>query len=103
MPRGGRPLRAVADEALDDAILERMEGHDDEPAARLQHPFRRDQRARELAELVVDVDAQRLERAGGGVDTVLRLAADHLADDPGQIERRLEGLFGPARLDGTGN
>ena len=57
---GGAP-GAGREELLDDPVLERMEGHDHEPPAGLQHPLGRVQRAHEFAEFVIDGDAQRLE------------------------------------------
>ena len=61
-----------------------MEGDDGEPPARRQHALGRLQRALQLAELVVDGDAQGLERAGRGVDLVL-LGPHHGADDVGEL------------------
>ena len=90
MPRLRLLAGAVGDEALDDAVLERMEGDDGEPAAGLQRPLGGKQRAGELAELVIDEDAQRLEDAGGRVDLVLRIAADMRLDGVGKVERALE-------------
>ena len=90
MPRLRLLAGAVGDEALDDAVLERMEGDDGEPAARLQRPLGGKQRTGELAELIIDEDAQRLEDAGGRVDLVLRIAADMRLDGIGKVERALE-------------
>ena len=60
--RGRTPApRAAREELLDDAVLERVEGHDREPAAGLQHALGRGEAAQQLAELVVDGDAQGLE------------------------------------------
>ncbi len=47
------PPRALGEELLDDAVLERMEGHDHEPAAGLQHAFGRMQRPDQFAEFVI--------------------------------------------------
>ena len=85
MPRLRLLAGAVGDEALDDAVLERMEGDDGQPAAGLQRPLGGKQRAGELAELVIDEDAQRLEDAGRRVDLVLRIAADM------RLDRRRQG------------
>ena len=90
MPRLRLLAGAVGDEALDDAVLERMEGDDGEPAAWLQHALGGEQCAGELAELVIDEDAQRLEDAGGRMDLVLRVAADMRLDRIGKVERALE-------------
>ncbi len=70
-------------EALDDAVFERMEGDDDQPAAGLQQPFGSMQRLDQFIELGVHMDAQRLEGAGGGMNAVLRaLAARWRAQRP---------------------
>jgi len=50
--------------SLDDAILERMEGHDHQPPARRKQSFGPGQGGGQLGKLVVDEDAERLERAG---------------------------------------
>ena len=46
MARAGGLAGAVREEALDDAVFQRMEGDDDEPAARLQRPLGGKQRLR---------------------------------------------------------
>ena len=90
--RARRRAAARAQESLDPAVLERMEGDDGEPAARRQQPLGGGQAAVELAELVVDRDAQRLEGAGRGIDaagaggTARRTSRGELA---GAGERRL--------------
>ena len=61
-----RGAGAELEEALDDAVLERVEGHDREPAAGRERRLGGGEAAGELAELVVDRDAQRLEAAGRG-------------------------------------
>src|SRR5437667_9887328 len=76
-----------------------MEGHDGEPPAGPEHTLGGEQRARQLAKLVVDEDAQRLEDACGRMDLVLRRAADMSGDGVGQIERALEGPFLAPALD----
>ena len=58
---GRRAAGAGGHELLDDAVLERMEGHDHQPPARLERGLGRMQRPHQLAELVIDGDAQRLE------------------------------------------
>ena len=88
--RAGRIAGAVGDETLDDAVLERMERHHGKPAAGLQHALGGKQRLRQLAELVVDEDAQRLEDARRRMDLVARLAADMGFDGVGEVERALE-------------
>ncbi len=63
----------------------------------------RKQRLRQLAELVVDEDAQRLEDAGRRMDLVLHLARRDDLDQAGKVARRLERLFGAALFDGVGD
>ena len=99
MPRLRLLAGAVGDEALDDAVLQRMEGDDGQPAAGLQRALGGKQRPGKLAELVVDEDAQRLEDAGGGVDLVLRVAADMRLDRIGKVERALERALVAPPLD----
>src|SRR5688572_9563016 len=74
MPRTRRLAGAIGEELLDDAVFERMKGDDDKPPAGLQYRFRRKQRLRQFAELVVDEDAQGLEDARCRMDLVLHLA-----------------------------
>src|SRR6185503_330838 len=63
-PGPGRVLAAAGShEALDDAVLERVEADHDETSARLQCDDGLRKRALDLAELIVQVDAQRLESA----------------------------------------
>ena len=83
-----RASRARAQESLDAAVLERMEGDDGEPAAGLQQRLGGGEAAVELAELVVHGDAQRLEGAGRRIDGVALLARPRtLADDRGELAR----------------
>ena len=55
---------------LDDAILQRVEGDQRQPPPGVQAGRRDPQELIDLAQLVVDRDAQRLEGPGGGVDPV---------------------------------
>ena len=75
-----------------------MEGHDGEPPAGAQQGLGRTQPARQLAELVVHVDADCLEGAGRRVDRVARALPHRAAHDTGEPggpgDRRLA-----ARLD----
>ena len=65
VPRG-RP-GGLAQEALDDAVLEAVEADHREPSAFAQQHFGRAQAGLELVELGVDVDADRLEAARRGI------------------------------------
>src|SRR5579862_1892980 len=85
-PRGGRA--ALGQVALDDAVLERVEGDDDEPPVVGKHVGRRIEAALKLAQLVVHMDAQRLEGARRGMDgETLRRGAERLGHDLGQLRR----------------
>src|SRR5689334_13892956 len=53
MARTRGTARPVREELLDDAILQRMEGDDDKPAAGLQRAFGGKQRLRQFAQLIV--------------------------------------------------
>ena len=82
----GRARAAVllaAQELLDDPVLERVERDHAEPAAGPQHLERGGQRALERAELVVDLDPQRLEDALGRMT---------LAEPRRRRDRRLDHL-----------
>ena len=68
MARDAAAAAALGEKRLDDAVLERMERHDHQPAAGLEHALGRGRAGGELAQLVVDEDAQRLERAGRRMD-----------------------------------
>ena len=87
MPRHADGAASLGQEGLDDAVLERMEGHDDEPAAGLQDSFGGGERRHQLGQLLVDENPQRLERPRRRMDLV-RLGTDHAADD---IRQRLGG------------
>ena len=85
--RGSLPPR-VGEEALDDAVLERMEGDDHQPPAGRQQALRCMQRLDQFLEFAVHMDAQRLEGARGGMDAVLAaLAARALSTASHQIQR----------------
>ena len=74
---------------LELAGLQGMKGDHGQPAAGTEQGLRGEKTARQFAELVVDVDAQRLEGAGRGIDPVLG-PGDDPANQVGQ-------------LNGTGN
>ena len=94
--------RPFPEEALDQPILQRVEGDDGEPPARRQHALGRRQAARQLAELVVDVDAQRLERARGRVPAGDLLAPEHARGSCASSDVRANGLLLPPRDDRRG-
>ena len=92
MPRARGNLAALGQEILDDAVFQRMEGDDDEPAAWLQHALGGRERFMQLVEFFVDEDAQRLERTGCGVNFV-GLGAHHFCDEIGQRPRGRDRRF----------
>src|SRR5581483_7395556 len=82
--RAGAALLLRPQEALHDPVLERMERDHSEASARPQHLERRGQRPLDGAELVVDLDAERLE------DALRRVA---LAEACGRRDRGLHDLY----------
>src|SRR6202012_3349895 len=89
---GGGSAGALAQEQLDGAVFERMERDDREAAAGLEQPVGGGEAAGQLAQLVIHIDAQRLEGPGRRVDAVAA-AGDDRADDAGErrgaLDRRL--------------
>src|SRR5439155_13325570 len=99
----GRTLAAafaIAHEALDDPILERMEADHREPATGPQHRERGRQRGLEGAELVVDGNPERLEHALGGM-TVSKAgrSRNRRLDRLDEVARPLERILLPAPDD----
>ena len=66
--RADAALPLGVEEALDDAVLERVVPEDDEPAARPQEVNRGGQPVLECIKLLVDGDSECLEDTGRGVD-----------------------------------
>ena len=93
---------ALDQEGLDDAVLERMERHHHQPAAGLEHGFGGRQGGRQLGELLVDEDAQRLERAGRRMNGA-RPRPHHALDDVGERPRGADRRFAARRDDGAGD
>ena len=84
----------LAQELLDDPVLERVERDHREPAARPEHLERRGQRRRERAELVVHRDPQRLEDALRGMPLAEpRGRGDRALDRVHELARPLERLL----------
>lgn len=88
-PAGALRLRAegvpagevvAAQEALDQPVLQRVEGDDAEPPAGTQQPPGRPQARVQLVQLVVDEDAQRLEGLGGHVRGPLESVSARVSD-----------------------
>ena len=63
-PAGG-PSGPLGQEILDDAVFQRVEGHDRQTTARLEDPLGGGEPGLQLGQLFIDRDAQPLERAGG--------------------------------------
>src|SRR5690606_29104743 len=97
--RPGGLTRAVGDELLHDPVFERMKGDDHQPAARLERALGCEKSATELAQLVVDEDAQALKRARRWVDLVLRIVAERALDRIGEVAGTLEGTNGAPLFD----
>src|SRR6185436_4040908 len=90
---------ALVEKALYDPVLERVEGDDHQPAARLQAALGGGKTAGKLAQLVVDVDSQRLERLRGGMAIIAAPAADGARNELGQRARGGDRSIFSARLD----
>ena len=86
------------EEALDDAVLQRMERHHREPPAFGEQALGREQAFDQFAQFIVHRDAQRLEAAGRRMG-IARLPADGLFDRRGEHRRRGDGLVGARRDD----
>ena len=78
---------AVSEKPFNYTVFQAVEGDHDKTAAGFQYFFRGEQRASQFTQLIVDVNAQRLERAGG------RMAAIDLAtvEDARHALRQLRG------------
>src|SRR5262249_60636086 len=95
MPRAAWRRRAAArEESLTNAILERVEGHDCEPAPSLEQPLGGGKPARKFLELLIEVKTQRLEGARRRVLGLVALAPEHAGNDVRQLLRRLDRRFG---------
>ena len=96
---GALPL----DEPLDDAVFERVEGDDRQPATGRQHVDRACQGRFQRRQLVVRGDAQRLERARGGMRVAAAAPTQGAGDDLRQPRRRLDRRPFPLVDDGAGD
>src|SRR5262245_28289196 len=83
-------FRALLEELLDQPVFERVEGYDHEAPARREHALGGGKRAGKLAQLVVDVDAQRLEGARRRVPAGDLLAPQNARNEAGKLERARE-------------
>src|SRR6476660_10204466 len=102
---GGAGSRHAArcEKALGDAVLERMEGDDGKPALGLQQMLGGAQAASKLEQLLIEIEAERLEGARRRVLGIVMPAAEHAGDNvgklPGPSDRRLRS----ASPDGAGD
>jgi hypothetical protein len=103
MARGAGPrTAALLEEGLDLPVFERVKGNHGERAARREQAFGGAEAAAQFADLVVDVDPDRLKGAGRRV--AARLAtADHAADDLGELAGAGDWLDPPGGHDGLGD
>src|SRR5450432_1912742 len=92
----------AAHELLDQAIFEGMKADHDEAAARMQARERGIERALELAELVIDADAQCLEYPGGRMLVSIARRTDS-RDHLRELQRTQERLVLPVRDDSARN
>ena len=99
----GRRTGTAGEELLHQPVLERVEGDDEKPAAGSQHTLGGAEPGCKLAQLVVDVHAQRLERARGGMAAGDALAAEHAGDEGRELGRAREGLLATPPEDGAGD
>src|SRR5659263_279901 len=101
MARGARRRRAAAgEEALGDAVFQRMESDNGQTAARPEQPLGGGEAVGQLVKLVVEIEAKALEGAGGGVLLVVVLAAQHAGHEVGKLGGGDNWLLGPPRHDG---
>ncbi len=103
MARAARLAAPLLQEAFHDAVLQRMEGDDDEPAALAQHRLRGCKRLGELVQLAVDEDAERLKGARRRMDARCADRPGRRRDDLGQLSGALDGRLGALPLDGAGD
>jgi hypothetical protein len=103
MARSRAALAAARlEERFDAAVFERMKRHDGQAAAGGEQPLRCREAAIEFAKLVVDPDAQRLERARRRIDGLRRGVHDP-PHDGGQFQRARNRALGAVRDNGARN
>ena len=100
MTRNAARAAALGQERLDDAVLERMEGDHDQPAAGLEDALGGGEPGRKLGQFLVDEDTQRLERPRRRMDAV-GPRVDHGADDVGERAGGRDRRLGAGRDDGA--
>src|SRR5438128_2122901 len=90
--------RFAREELFDDPILERVKGDDRDPASGAEDAHRAFERHREVRELVIHRDAERLEDPRGRIDAP-RTAGLHARDEAAELVSGPEGRLGAAADD----
>ena len=103
VPRAAHFLAGtLLQEPLHDAIFQRVEGDDHQPAARLQGALGGGKSASQLAQLVIHVDAQRLEGLRRRMLRITAPAADRARDKLASVLRGGDGaIFSTCLYDQT--
>ena len=94
--------RFAREELFDDPILERVKGDDRDPASGAEDAHRAFERHREVRELVIHRDAERLEDPRGRIDAP-RTAGLHARDEAAELVSGPEGRLGAATDDRPGD
>src|SRR6478735_7199824 len=99
---GGR-YASRREKALGDTVLERMEGDDGKPALGFQQMLGGAQAASELEQLIIEIEAERLEGARRRVLGIVMPAAEHAGDNVGKLAGPQDRRLRSARHDGAGD
>ena len=94
--------RFAREELFDDPILERVKGDDRDPASGAEDAHRAGEPRREVRELVIHRDAERLEDSRGRIDAP-RTARLHARDEAAELVGGLECRLGTAADDRAGD
>src|SRR5687768_16527859 len=94
---------AAGKEAFGDAVLEGVEGDDQEPTARSQQVFSGGETFGQLLQLLVEVEPKRLEGPGRGMLGFIPLAAEHAGHDLGKLAGPRDRSIAAPRHDGAGD
>src|SRR5215831_12950068 len=102
MARGSARSAALDQKRFHDSIFKGMKSQRYQSSARFEHTLGRDEACGKFGQLVVDEDAQRLERPRGGMDR----APSRVHDTRDDISERAGGVDrggAPRSYDGTGD
>src|SRR5262249_24661652 len=102
MARGSARPTALDQEGFCETILERMERHDHQSTAGLEQVLGGGQAGGELSQLLIDEDAQRLERPSRRMDRAWARMHDP-GDDVGERTRRVDRRVATRGDDRAGN